>query len=215
MGKGAAADGGAPAQRPAHMAAAAATGTRGLALQAGSTTFVAGMSILTRIGHGSYGLPVMQLVLARSLVLLAVAGVLLARAHINPLRSARWAGGSRSRWCSGVGSVPARTNRQPTTARRLGLLALRGLLGFGAVTSLYFSVTLLPLADAAVLAFLAPVLVAALSPLLLREPPSRGVAAALPLSLVGVLLVAQPTFLFGGAARALSAAGVAVKGKPY
>ena len=52
---------------------------------------------------------------------------------------------------------------------------------------------------------------ALLSPLVLGES-SGGVvmAAAAPLCAAGVLLVAQPTFLFGGGSRALSMAGVGI-----
>lgn len=70
---------------------------------------------------------------------------------------------------------------------------------------------LLPVTDALVLGLLSPILVAAASPLVLGEPAGRGVALALPLCVVGVVLVAQPSFLFGGGgAGALSLVGVAV-----
>ena len=62
--------------------------------------------------------------------------------------------------------------------------------------------------DTAVLMFLAPLFVAALSPLLLRELPSRGVWAAIPLCTLGVVLVVQPSIFFGGSSAALSALGV-------
>lgn len=67
----------------------------------------------------------------------------------------------------------------------------------------------LPIADVAVLQFLAPVFVAAGAPLLLGELPPRGVWAALPTCLLGVVLVAQPTFLFGGE-EPVSGLGVAI-----
>lgn len=79
-----------------------------------------------------------------------------------------------------------------------------------AVSSLYWAVQLLPLADVAVLTFMAPVFVAAVAPLVLGERASRGVALAMPLCIGGVVLVAQPTFLFGSSAVAVSAVGVAV-----
>ena len=70
----------------------------------------------------------------------------------------------------------------------------------------------MPMADVSVLSNLSPVYVALLSPLLLREAPSRGVLAAIPACLLGVLLVAQPTFLFGGGGggKHVSALGVGV-----
>lgn len=64
-----------------------------------------------------------------------------------------------------------------------------------------------------VLTFLAPVLVAVTAPLVLGrgEHPGRGVVAALPLCVMGVVLVSQPESLFGGStAEAVSAVGVAV-----
>lgn len=102
-----------------------------------------------------------------------------------------------------------RTKRQRPPLCRRWLLLLRGLLGLGAISTLYYAVQLLPLADVATITFLAPVLVAVAAPLALGERTGRGVAAALPLSVVGVILVAQPTFLFGAAAHAVSALGVA------
>lgn len=93
--------------------------------------------------------------------------------------------------------------------RRKALLLLRGVLGLGAVSTLYWSVQLLPLADAAVLNFLAPVFVAALAPLALHELPSRGVLLAIALAVLGVVLVAQPSFVLGGR-EPLSTLGVAV-----
>lgn len=59
----------------------------------------------------------------------------------------------------------------------------------------YIAVRLLPLSDAVSLAFLAPLLVAALSPLLLHERPPRSVLVALFLAAVGALLVAWPASL--------------------
>ncbi len=68
----------------------------------------------------------------------------------------------------------------------------------------------LPLADVATITFLAPVFVAAAAPLLLGERAGRGVALAMPLCVVGVVLVSRPTFLFGAGAAALSMLGVAI-----
>ena len=55
---------------------------------------------------------------------------------------------------------------------RKWLLVLRGCLGFGAVSSLYWSLQYLPLSDALVLTFLSPLLVAALAPVFNKELPS-------------------------------------------
>lgn len=66
------------------------------------------------------------------------------------------------------------------------------------------------MADANVLAFLAPLWAALLSPLLLAEWPSSGLVVALPVSILGVLLVAQPPWLFGLSEGTVSILGLAV-----
>lgn len=55
----------------------------------------------------------------------------------------------------------------------------------------------------------APIFVCALSPLVLHEPVSRSVLWALPLSITGVVLVSQPTALFGGTSQ-INPVGVAL-----
>ena len=75
------------------------------------------------------------------------------------------------------------------------MLFVRGCLGFCSVALIYCAVRLLPLSVAIALAFLAPVLVAALSPPLLHERPPRSVLAALALAAVGALVVAHPPSL--------------------
>jgi drug/metabolite transporter (DMT)-like permease len=87
---------------------------------------------------------------------------------------------------------------------------VRGFVGFAGVSCYYWAVQLLPMTDVAALSFLAPVLVAAAAPLVLGELAGRGVLLALPLCVAGVVLVAQPTFLFGTSAAAVSMLGVAV-----
>lgn len=85
---------------------------------------------------------------------------------------------------------------------RRHLLSLRGILGCTSVTALFFATKYLPVADAIVFSFLAPVIVALLSPLLLGES-SRGTWVVISGCSVGVLLVAQPGMLFGRARLAL------------
>lgn len=81
---------------------------------------------------------------------------------------------------------------------RRPLLLLRGILGCTSVTTLFFATKKLPIADATVFSFLAPVIVAVLSPFMLKES-SKGVWISIAGCSVGVLLVAQPGFLFGTA----------------
>jgi len=77
-------------------------------------------------------------------------------------------------------------------ARRPGLQLVRAAALFGATFFMYEAITRMPLGDAAAIQFLAPVLVTALSGLLLGEHvgPRRWMAVAF--GFVGVLLVARP-----------------------
>jgi drug/metabolite transporter (DMT)-like permease len=82
--------------------------------------------------------------------------------------------------------------------RRKGLLVLRGLLGFLALTCFYYSVVHIPLADATVIHYTNPVYTALLAAWFLGERlHSRTVLCALA-SLAGVVFIARPAFLFGG-----------------
>jgi drug/metabolite transporter (DMT)-like permease len=125
-------------------------------------------------------LPTMEIVFTRSLVVLVLSWALLARERVSPWGKAR------------------------------RLLLVRGLLGFTALTLYYFSLVRLPLADATVIQFTNPIWTALLAALFLSERlGAREVAASLA-SLGGVLLLARPTALFGGAAPALPPGPVAV-----
>jgi len=77
-------------------------------------------------------------------------------------------------------------------ARRPGLQFVRAAALFGATFFMYEAITRMPLGDAAAIQFLAPVLVTALSGLMLGEQvgPRRWMAVAF--GFVGVLLVARP-----------------------
>ncbi len=81
--------------------------------------------------------------------------------------------------------------------------------GFLAVSCTYAATQMLPLADAAVLGYCAPLLTALFAPVVLGEPTPRAVYFALPVTAAGVVLVARPPALFGGAGSRLRLAGVA------
>lgn len=83
---------------------------------------------------------------------------------------------------------------------RKDLLALRGFLGVGGLVCFYSALTILPLADATTIHYTNPILVALLAGFFLGEKITRGVVVASALCVVGVVLVARPGFLFGGAA---------------
>jgi drug/metabolite transporter (DMT)-like permease len=83
---------------------------------------------------------------------------------------------------------------------RRSLLILRGLLGCGALTCFYFSIVHLPLAEATVIQYTNPVFAALLAGVLLGERLGRRELAGVAASMVGVLLIARPSFLFAGSA---------------
>jgi drug/metabolite transporter (DMT)-like permease len=93
---------------------------------------------------------------------------------------------------------------------RKSLLILRGLVGFAALFCFFYAVTKLPLADITVIHFTNPVFTAIFAALFLGESMGRREVAGLALSLVGVALVAQPSFLFGEGARNLDLFAVIV-----
>ncbi len=113
--------------------------------------------------------PVFEIVLARSVVVATLSGISLVRARVP------WRG------------------REPR------LLLVRGFLGLGALTCVYYAVVHLPLADATVLQFTNPIWTALAATLFLSEAIApREVLLALA-SLGGVIMVARPTVLFGHA----------------
>lgn len=68
---------------------------------------------------------------------------------------------------------PLIIERANPIGNRVGLLLVRGVLGWASGATLYASVQYLPISDATVLSFLSPVWVALTSPLLIKESPSR------------------------------------------
>ncbi|KAH7334052.1 hypothetical protein B0J17DRAFT_675174 [Rhizoctonia solani] len=87
-------------------------------------------------------------------------------------------------------------------------LVIRGVVGFFGLFGLYYSLHYMSLSDATVLTFLAPTVTAAFGFLFLREAVSWKQAAAGLASLVGVVLIAKPTFLFGGNGKTDTGSGV-------
>ncbi|MEZ4458560.1 MAG: DMT family transporter [bacterium] len=77
------------------------------------------------------------------------------------------------------------------------LLVLRGVLGFVGLVCFYYSITHLPLADASVIQYTNPVLVAVLAALLLGEALTVGVVVSAIACFIGVVMIARPAFLFG------------------
>lgn len=95
------------------------------------------------------------------------------------------------------------------------LLVLRGVGGFFGVFGLYWSLQYLPLSDATVITFLSPTLACWACSKLIAEPFTRTEMLGGIVSLVGVVLIARPTYLFSSstsrddsATPATSAGGV-------
>ncbi|HKJ92364.1 MAG TPA: DMT family transporter [Longimicrobiales bacterium] len=103
-----------------------------------------------------------------------------------------------------------RRGRVPVWGVRKGLLLLRSVLGFSALSCFYFALTRLTLADATVLQFTSPVFTAVLAAFFLGERLEWKSTALILLSLGGVSLVARPAFLFGAHAAALDPLAVTV-----
>jgi drug/metabolite transporter (DMT)-like permease len=98
---------------------------------------------------------------------------------------------------------------------RKGLLVVRGMAGFLALSCFFYGVIHLPLADATVIQYTNPVWTAWLGWWLLGEALTTGEAALSAFGLLGVLLIARPTVLFGGEGAARLdpfAVGVALAG---
>ena len=78
------------------------------------------------------------------------------------------------------------------------LLAARGLTGTLALGCFYYALTELPLGDATAIQYTNPVWTAVIASFFLGEGIHRRDVVGAMLGVVGVFLVAQPTFLFGG-----------------
>jgi len=76
--------------------------------------------------------------------------------------------------------------------QRPGLQVMRGLLLVGSTGFFYLSLTYLPMAEAAAISFVGPVLVAALSGPLLREHIGRRQWTAIGFGFLGVLIIVRP-----------------------
>lgn len=76
------------------------------------------------------------------------------------------------------------------------LLLTRGFAGFMGLSCYFYAIDHLPLADATVIQFCNPMLAALIAVFALGEPLRGTAVVAMALTLVGVVLVAQPTVLF-------------------
>lgn len=95
--------------------------------------------------------------------------------------------------------IARRTGFSPFLGKQKGLLLLRGIFGGCAFFTMICAYVRLPLADATVIIFLHPVLVAILASILLKEKLRPQAWLCIMVSLVGVAIVSRPGFIFGQA----------------
>jgi drug/metabolite transporter (DMT)-like permease len=119
-------------------------------------------------------LPSMEIVFFRGILTLALAWTVVRRAGISPMLG---------------------------THRRL--LLQRGILGAAALACFLFSLTHLPLGESTLIQYTNPIFAIVVAHLWFGEKMGRGERIALGASLVGVLLITRPAFLFGGAASGI------------
>lgn len=92
-------------------------------------------------------------------------------------------------------------------------LIIRGFTGFAGLSCFYWAVTHLPLADATLIMYINPVLTGVLAAIFLDEALDMLDWGGLALSILGVILIAQPSFIFGSSAELdLFAVGVGLAG---
>lgn len=115
-------------------------------------------------------LPSQEIVLARSAISMGLSLWMLRRAGVSP-------------W-----------------GRRRGLLLVRGVLGFAALSCFFYALVHLPLADATVIQYTNPAFTALIAVWALGERIGVREGVAVLASLTGVVLIARPSFLFDGAA---------------
>jgi drug/metabolite transporter (DMT)-like permease len=107
---------------------------------------------------------------------------------------------SRGLMMTALFAALARRQGVPVLGKRPGMLMVRGLLGYAALSCYFWSVQHLPLGDAVLLQYSHPVFVALLAPLVLREPVRPRQLALVGLALAGVALIVQPSGVLRGAA---------------
>lgn len=139
----------------------------GLGYMVHSAFWFAVMGLLVKLA--SDRVPVMQMVLVRGVITLALARVVLWRAGVSPF------GGD------------------------VRLLLLRGFVGSCALVCFYAAVVHLPLAEATVIHQTAPLWTMLLAAWLLRERIVGRVAVAMAGAFAGVIMIARPEWLFGEA----------------
>ncbi len=127
---------------------------------------------------GQAGIPVLEIVAARSLISVVLSYLAVRRLGI------------------------------PLLGHRRGLLLARGIIGFAALTCVYYALTRLPFAEATVLQYLHPMFTALIAIVFLNEHITRGTLACIAISFLGLLCIVQPDALFIRGSAAFDKLGI-------
>lgn len=92
-----------------------------------------------------------------------------------------------------------RRRNVPLFGHNKRLLVARAVVGTLALMCVYYAVTAMPLADATVLQYLHPMFTAVIAWLFLKERIQGATLLCIVLSLIGLLVIARPEFVFGAA----------------
>lgn len=124
----------------------------------------AAMAVCVKLVY-EHGIPVLEIVVARSLVSLVLS------------------------------YLDIRRKRLPIFGSHKGLLFARGAVGAVSLMAVYYAITVLPLAEATMLQYLHPMFVAVLALVFLGERFHFGVVACVVLSFLGLVMVVEPSFI--------------------
>lgn len=91
----------------------------------------------------------------------------------------------------------------PVLGTRRPLLIVRGVFGFISLSTIYYAVTHMPLAEATIIQYLHPPFTALLAALVLGERMQRVTLASIALSMTGLLVIVQPRSLLGVESQSL------------
>jgi len=101
----------------------------------------------------------------------------------------------------GMTYVALRRAGVPILGTRQPLLWLRGAFGFISLSSIYYAVTHMPLAEATVIQYLHPPLTALLAAVVLGERIQGATLGSIALSFLGLVVIVRPPVLFGAQAE--------------
>ncbi len=119
------------------------------------------MGALVKVA-GAAGIPLLEIILVRAVISVALSLVDIARAKVHPLGHRRW------------------------------LLTARGVMGFCSLSCVFYAILHLPYAQATILQYLHPIFTSVLAFLFLREVPARGTMICVALSMAGLAAMLLP-----------------------